>query len=142
MVTSMKLLRIVAASLLVVGLSTSAFAEDFQPSIAKAVEQQRQTGQTGHPPIQKGYLWAGGLLFAGGMTTAFYGFLHNKHTGYPTFGEATATDVKLGSAGLVMASAGGLLVFIGQRQHSSSSGRAPSLTFGPGRVTLAKKLSW
>ena len=135
----MKLLRIVVAALLVVGLSTSAFADDFQASIAKAVEQQGQTGQTGRAPIQKGYLWAGAVLFAGGMTAALYGFLHNEHTGYPTFGEASATNVKLGSAGLVAASAGGLLLFLGQRQHS---GRAPSLTFGPGRVTLAKQLSW
>lgn len=134
----MKLLRIIVAALLVAGLSTSALADDFQASIAKAVEQQGQ-GQTGRAPIQKGYLWGGAVLFAGGMTAAIYGFLHNEHTGYPTFGEASATNVKLGSAGLVAASAGGLLLFLGQRQHS---GRAPSLTFGPGRVTLAKQLSW
>ena len=76
--TSMKLLRIVAASLLVVGMSTSAFAEDFSSSIAKAVQDQRQIGQNDRTPHRKGYMWAGGVLFAGGMATAFYGFMHER----------------------------------------------------------------
>ena len=131
----MRVLRIGVTSLLVVGLSTSAFAGDLQASIAKAARQQAQTG---HGPMPKGYVWAGGALFAGGIGAAFYGFLHNQHTGYPTYGEATATNVQLGSAGIVAATVGGTLLFLGQRKARSS----PSLTFGPDRVTVSKQLSW
>jgi hypothetical protein len=135
----MKLLRIVTASLLVAGMSTSAFAEDLSSSIAKAVQNQRQIGQNDRTPRRKVYLWGGAVLFAGGMTTAVYGFMHNEHTGYPTYGEATATNVKLGAAGIGVASAGGLLLFLGQRAPAR---RAASLAFGPGRVTLVKHVSW
>lgn len=138
MVTSMKLLRIVAASLLGVGMSTSAFADDFSSSIAKAVQDQRQIGQNDRTPHRKASLWGGAVLFAGGMTTAIYGFMHDR-TAYPVAGEATASNVKLGLSGLAVASGGGLLLFLGQRQPSR---RAPSLTFGPGRMTISKHLSW
>ena len=131
----MRVLRICVTSLLVVGLSTSAFAGDLQASIAKAA---RQEAQTGHRPMPKGYVWAGGVLFAGGMGAALYGFLHNRHTGYPTYGEATATNVQLGSAGIVAAAAGGTILFLGERRARQS----PTLTFGSGQVTVSKRVTW
>lgn len=134
----MKLLRIVAASLLGVAMSTSAFADDFSSSIAKAVQDQQRIGQNDRTPHRKGSLWGGAVLFAGGMTTAIYGFMHDR-TAYPVAGEATASNVKLGLSGLAVASGGGLLLFLGQREPSR---RAPSLTFGPGRMTISKQLSW
>jgi hypothetical protein len=134
----MKLLRIVAASLLVVSTSTSAFAEDFSSSIAKAVQDQRQIGENDRTPHRGAYMWVGGALTVGGLAIALYGFNHD-HTPYPVPGEAAASNLKLGFSGLVVASGGGLLLFLGQRQPS---GRAPSLTLGPGRVTLVKHFSW
>lgn len=131
----MRILRIAVVSLLVVGLSTSALAGDLAAGIAKAAQQQTQS-QRGSVP--KGYLWAGTLLFAGGMAAAFYGYLHNEHTGYPEFGEAEATNVKLGTAGIVTAFVGGTVLFLGQRRAR----RSPTLTFGPGRVTVSKKVTW
>ena len=131
----MRVLRIGVTSLLVIGLSTSSFAGDLQASIAKAARQQAQTERA---PIPKGYVWAGGVLFAGGMGAALYGYLHSQHTGYPTYGEATATNVQVGSAGIVAAAVGGTVLFLGQRKAR----RSPSLTFGPGGVTVSKQLSW
>jgi hypothetical protein len=131
----MRVLRIGIVSWLILGLGTSAFAGDLQTSIAKAVQQQ---GQSPRGPMPKGYLWGGAILFAAGIGTAFYGFLNNTHGPHPTFGEATATNVKLGSAGIVTAFAGGMLLLVGER-HSR---RSPSVTFGPGRMTLSKQLSW
>jgi hypothetical protein len=134
----MRVLRIGIVSWLILGLGTSAFAGDLSTSIAKAVEQQSPQGQTGSSKMAKGYLWGGSMLFAAGIGTAFYGFLNNTHGPHPTFGEATATNVKLGSAGIVTAAAGGMLLLAGER-HSKHS---PSVTFGPGRMTISKQLSW
>jgi hypothetical protein len=131
----MKLLRIVAASLLVVTMSTSAFAEDFSSSIAKAIQDQIR--ENDRAPRQKGYLWGGAGLVAVGLTTAIYGFMHDA-TDYPVAGEATASNNTLGFSGLAVAAGGGLLLFLGQRQPRG----APSLTLGPGRMTISKQLSW
>lgn len=79
---------------------------------------------------------------------AFDGFLNNKNGKFPEFGEATATDKKLGAAGLVTAFAGGALLFLGTRARS-----APSITFGKtyvesgfsrtySAVTVSKQISW
>jgi hypothetical protein len=132
----MKILRIAIVSLLVAAVSAPAFAEGFQSSIAKAIGQPQVRPE--RAPSPKGYVWAGAVLFAGGMATAFYGFLHNEHTGYPSFGEASATNVKLGSAGLVAAASGGALLFIGQQQSRHS----PSVALGPRSVTVSQNLSW
>lgn len=134
----MRVLRIGIVSWLILGLGTSAFAGDLQTSIAKAVEQQSAQSQGGSSKMGKGYLWGGSMLFAAGIGTALYGFLHNTHGAHPTFGEAQATNVKLGSAGIVIAFGGGMLLLVGERRSKGS----PSLTFGPGRMTLSKQLSW
>ena len=131
----MRIARIAVALTLVVGLSTPALAGDLAASIAKAAQQQQQTPSE-HK--SRGYFWAGTLLFAGGMGAAFYGYLHNEHTGYPEFGEAEATNVKLGTAGIVTAFVGGTVLFLGQRRAR----RSPTLTFGPGQMTITKHVTW
>lgn len=122
----------------IVGMSTSAAAGDLQASIARAVEQQTQQAPADRAPMSKGYFWAGTALFVGGMAMALNGFLNNSNGEFPEFDEANATDVKMGAAGLSAAFVGGTLLFLGKRQAN----RSPSVTFGPGRVTLSKRISW
>jgi hypothetical protein len=89
-------------------------------------------------PIPRGYLWAGSALFVGGMAVGLYGFLNNKNGQFPEFGEAEATNKGLGTAGLAAAFAGGTILFLGARRAN----RAPSISVGPGRVTVSKQLAW
>ena len=131
----MRTLRIIVVWLVIVGLSTSAFAGDLQTSVAKAAQQQASSGGK---PIPKGYLWAGSALFVGGMTVGIYAFLHNRNGDIPRFNEATATNKQLGAAGLGLAFAGGAILFLGSRDAKQS----PTLTFGPDKVTVSKQLTW
>jgi hypothetical protein len=131
----MSILRIITAWLAIVGLTNSAFAGDLQKSVADAVQQQ---GQTRERPVPKGYLWAGSALFIGGMAAGVYGFLNNRNGSYPQPGEADATNKHLGAAGLGLAFVGGTVLFLGSR-HARQS---PSVTFGPNRLTISKRLAW
>ena len=131
----MRTLRIIVAWFAIVGLSTSAFAGDINASIAKEAQQQASSRQTAIP---KGYLWAGSALFVGGMTVGIYSFLHNRNGDIPRFDEANATNKQLGAAGLGLAFVGGTILFLGERQ----SRRSPTLTFGPGRMSVTKRLTW
>ena len=127
--------RIAVAWLVIVGLSTSAFAGDLRSSVATAAQQQASSSDK---PIPKGYLWAGSALFVGGMTIGIYAFLHNRNGGIPRFNEATATNKPLGAAGLGLAFVGGTILFLGERQSRGS----PTLTFGPGRMRVTKQMTW
>ena len=134
----MRLLRIAVVWCLVVGLSVPAVAGDLRASVAQAVEQQAQQAQAQEGPMPKAYLWPGAALFVGGMALAINGFLNNSNGDFPTFGEASATNVKMGAAGLAAAFTGGTLLFLGKR----SANRSPSVTFGPGRVTVSNQVRW
>ena len=137
----MKILNIAIVSLLVLGLSTSALAGDLRAAIGNAAQQQasqQQTTPNQSGPMPKSYLWLGTGLFVGGMAVGLNGFLNNKNGTFPEFGEATSTNVKMGAAGLSVAFVGGTLLFLGRRDAR----RSPSVTFGPGRVTLSKRVSW
>src|SRR5437879_2562514 len=98
-------------ALLVIGLSTSAFASDLGTSIAGAVEQQAQNA----PPARRSQtlIWTGSAMFVGGMVVGLYGFVKNENGEFSQFGEADATNPKLGTAGLITAFAGGVLMFLG-----------------------------
>lgn len=155
----MRILRVVITWMLIVGLCSPALAGDLRvppgdkaaptrlnaaasvpagglrESIARVAEQ---AAQSEGGPIPRGYLWAGTALFVGGMTAGLYGFLNNQNGTFPGFGEAEATNKVLGAAGLATAFAGGTILFLGARRAS----RSPSITFGPGRVTVSKRVSW
>lgn len=131
----MKVVRVLMVWLLVLGLSSSAFAGDLQASIAKAAEQQAKPSTDGSMP--KGYLVTGSVLFVGGMAVGLYAFLNNRNGSLPDFGEGSATNKPLGAAGLAAAFVGGTILLLGQRAAHS-----PSVTFGPGGVTVSKKVSW
>ena len=117
------------------GSGQATFAGDLQKSVANAAQQQAQAQDR---PIPKGYLWAGSALFIGGMATGVYGFLNNRNGEFPQVDEANATNKHLGAAGLGLAFVGGTILFLGSR-HARQS---PALTFGPGRVSVTKQLSW
>ena len=138
---AMKTLNIVIVSLLVFGMSTSAFAEDLRTAAARAVTERASQGQTAagdDRPIPTGYKWLGGTLFVGGMALAVNGFLNNRNGDFPEFGEATSTNVAMGAGGLAAAFAGGAILFIGKRQAN----RSASITFGGRRVMVSKQVSW
>jgi len=129
--------RIVAAWLVIGGLSTSAFAGDLHESIARAAEDQAQapSRETGIPKV---YLWTGSALFVGGMTLGIFEFLHNRNGDIPRFDEANATNKQLGAAGLGLAFLGGTILFLGERHARQSA----TLSVGPGRVSVTKRLTW
>jgi hypothetical protein len=131
----MRTVRILVTVLLIASVSTPALADDLRSSIAKAAEQQAESSSK---PMPKAYLWAGSALFVGGMTVGIYAFLNNRNGSVPGLDECCATNKPLGAAGLGLAFAGGTILFLGQRQASKSA----SLTFGPGRLTLSKQVTW
>jgi hypothetical protein len=132
----MRALRTVVTALLVSGLSTSGFAGDLKKSIAKAAEQaETQSQKTGGA---KAAVWTGAALFVGGMAVGLSSFITNKNGQFSEFGEADAVNKHLGAAGLSAAFAGGVLMFLGSH-HAS---RSPSVSVGPGQVTVSKHLSW
>jgi hypothetical protein len=134
----MKSIRMIIALLLVLGLSAPAAAGDLHASMAKAAQQPAPPTPAERSPMSKAYFWPGTALFVGGMAVALNGFLNNRNGDFPEFGEATSTNVKMGAAGLTAAFAGGTLLFLGKRK----AGRAPSITFGPGRAAVSQRISW
>ena len=133
----MRTLRTVVASLLILGLSTSAFAGDLAKSIAKAAQQEqtpsRKSGSS------KALIYTGAGMFIGGMTVGLYAFINNTNGDFAEFGEANAVNKKLGSAALCIAFAGGGLVYLG---HSRASKSLPAVTVAPGQMKVSKKISW
>ena len=133
----MKALRTALASLLILGLSTSAFAGDLAASIAKAAQQEqtpsRKSGSS------KALIYTGAGMFIGGMTVGLFAFINNTNGDFAEFGEANAVNKKLGSAALCIAFAGGALVYLG---HSRAAKSMPAVTVAPGQLKVFKKISW
>jgi hypothetical protein len=131
----MRLFRIGVAWLLVLGLTTPTFAGDLRESIANAAEQAAQ-----QPPakIPAATLWPGVALVGAGMFMTLYGFLHTTGGKFVSGEVSKESNEKLGGAGLALVGAGGALLFLGSQRAKT----APSVTFGAGRVGLAKRVSW
>jgi hypothetical protein len=138
---------------LVMTLGTSAFAQNASTPRAVASEPRpslraqaaAQIGPQAPPPAMSGASPSGRALtvtgagmFIGGMGVALYGFLNNKNGEFPEFGEATATNSKLGGAGLGVAFAGGALMALGHRMSRMS----PDIQVGPGTVAIGKRVAW
>jgi hypothetical protein len=137
----MKVLKACLVMLLVVvlsGVAAPTAAGDLQSSAANAAQQAAQGTGESQKPIPNAYLWPGAALFVGGLAVAVTGFLNNRNGQFPEFGEATSTNVGMGAAGLAAAFAGGTILYLGSRRAN----RAPSVTFGPGRITVSKQVSW
>jgi hypothetical protein len=132
----MRMVRILIAWVLIVGLSApAALAGDLPASIAKAAEQEAQAQPT---RIDKQYLWPGSALFVGGMALAVYGFLHTKGGDFVSGEVSKESKTELGGVGLAIAGLGGAVLYLGS-QHSK---RAPSITVGAGRIAVSKHVSW
>ena len=131
----MRMVRVLMAWVLVVGLSTSALAGDLQNSIAKAADQQEPAQK---PRIEKTYAVLGGALFVGGMALATYSFLHTKGGEFVAGEVSKESKTQLGGAGLAIAAAGGVVLYLG----SQKSKRSASVTVGNGRIALSKRVSW
>jgi hypothetical protein len=137
----MKIVWVITVWATVVAMGSPAFAGDLNVAVARAVEQQEQQAQprrAAGPGVPKAYLWPGTALFVGGMAVALNGFLNNRNGEFPEFGEANATNVRMGAAGLAAAFGGGLLLFLGREKAP----RASALVVAPGRVELAHRLRW
>jgi hypothetical protein len=132
----MKTLRTAIATLLILGLSTSAFAGDLAKSIAKAAQQEEtRTRKSGS---SKALVYTGAGLFIGGMTVGLLAFMNNTNGKFAEFGEANAVDKKLGAAGLLTAFGGGVLVYLGHERGQ----RMPAVTVAPGQMKISKQISW
>jgi hypothetical protein len=132
----MNTLRTAIAGILILGLSTSAFAGDLEKSIAKAAQQEEtRSRKSGGGKV---LVYTGAGMFIGGMTVGLLAFMNNTNGEFAEFGEANAVNKKLGAAGLLTAFGGGLLVYLG---HERTKG-APSVTVAPGQVKVSKQLSW
>ena len=131
----MRLARSFIVSLAVLGVSTASFAGDLQGSIAKAAQQQQPSQRS---KIDSQYLWPGTGLVVAGMSMAVYGFLHTSGGDFVSGQVSKESKTGLGAAGLGIAAVGGGILYFGSQRAS----RAPSITVGPGRLTVAKRVSW
>jgi hypothetical protein len=131
----MRLLRTAIAWLLVLGLTSPAFAGDLKDSIAKAAEEQAQQQQ--RPTIPKAYLWSGSALVVTGMVMTVYGFLHTSGGQFVSGEVSKESNTELGAAGLAVVGIGGAILFFGSRAKN-----APSITMAPGRMTVSKHITW
>jgi hypothetical protein len=134
----MRALRTAIAGLLILGLSTPAFAGDLASSISQAAQQTAAQKETQPKHGSKALVAAGGGLFVGGMAVGLYAFINNKNGEFAEFGEANAVNKKLGAAALFTAFGGGLLMYLGRDR----SPRLPSVSLGPGQVKVSKQVSW
>ena len=135
----MKLLRPTLVSLMIVGVSAPGFAGDLQDSIARAAQTQpREQEQRPPQKIDKAYLVPGAGLFVAGMSMAVYGFLHTTGGEFVSGSVSKESNTGLGAAGLAVAGAGGAILFFGAH-HAK---HAPSVSVGPGGVTVNKRIAW
>ncbi len=136
----MKMFRTALVFVLALSMTGApAFAGELQDSIAAAAASAAAAPQE-TPRIMtasKTMVVAGSALFVSGMTYGLYQFINNENGSYAEFGEADATNIKGGVAGLSVAFAGGLMMLMGKRAK-----QMPSLTFSPKSVGMAKKVSW
>src|SRR5690348_7116827 len=107
----MRLARPLIASLLIVGLSTSAFAGDLKDSIDRAAQQETAPG--GSMKMDKAFLISGASLFVVGMSMAVYGFLHTSGGEFVSGQVSKESKTGLGGAGLAIAGAGGAILYWG-----------------------------
>ena len=133
----MRLVRVFAASLAIVGMSSSGFAGDLFESAVKAANEQEQVS-TGPTHIPREFLIPGAALFVTGLSMAVYGFLHTSGGDFVSGQVSKESNTALGGAGLALAGAGGAILLLGAH-HSKA---APSVSVGRRGVTVAKRLTW
>jgi len=134
----MKIIRIAIVATLALCLAGTAIAGDLNDSAEKAASAE-QADATRHSTSAARVETIGGLaIFAAGMTAGLYAFINNKNGKFSEFGEAAATNKKLGAAGISLAFGGGMMMFLGT--HAAK--QLPTLTVGKGTVGVSKQVSW
>jgi hypothetical protein len=133
----MKAIRIALVMALTLSLAGTALAGDLKDSAEKAASADQT--ETAHRPGGARLETVGGLaLFATGMTVGLYAFINNQNGDFSEFGEAAATNKKLGAAGISLAFAGGMMMFLGT--HAAK--KMPTLTVGKGSLAVGKQIAW
>ena len=133
----MRIIRIAIVATLALCVAGTAVAGDLRDSAEKAAsaEQTDAPRHTGGARVET----IGGLaIFATGMTAGLYAFINNKNGKFSEFGEAAATNKKLGAAGISLAFGGGLMMFLG----SHTAKQLPTVTVGKGTVGVSKQVTW
>jgi hypothetical protein len=135
----MRIIRIALVAALTLCVGGTALAGDLKESADKAAASEDQTETTGRANGKARVETIGGLaVFAAGMTTGLYAFINNKNGKFSEFGEAAATNKKVGAAGISLAFAGGMMMFLGT--HASK--HLPAVTLAKGTVGVAKQITW
>jgi hypothetical protein len=133
----MRIVRIAIVATLALCVAGTAVAGDLKDSAEKAAsaEETHVPRHTGGARVET----IGGLaIFATGMTAGLYAFINNKNGKFSEFGEAAATNKKLGAAGISLAFGGGLMMFLG----THASRQLPTVTVGKGTVGVSKQVTW
>jgi hypothetical protein len=143
MITIQRLIIVV----LVISMAAPASAGPIKESAAKAAHAWALEQAAGGKSAKNPYLWPGIGLIAGGTTVAMIGFLHatgaEVKVGTNTSGNSATVSANekhntaLGIAGMGIAGLGGVLLWRGAKKAAS-----PYVTFGPGRVTVGKSMSF
>jgi hypothetical protein len=134
----MRIIRTTLVAALTLCVAGTALAGDLKDSADKAAATEAQT-ETARTNGKARVETIGGLaVFAAGMTTGLYAFINNQNGKFSEFGEAASTNKKLGAAGISLAFAGGMMMFLGT--HASK--QLPTLTVGKGTVGVAKQITW
>ena len=134
----MRLIRIALVVTLALSVAGTALAGDLKDSAEKAASAD-QSDVTRHATGGARVETIGGLaMFVTGMTAGLYAFINNKNGKFSEFGEAAATNKKLGAAGISLAFGGGMMMFLG----SHAAKQLPTVTVGKGAVGVSKQVSW
>ena len=135
----MKALRTGLAALLIMSLSSSAFADSIAESASRAAEAAAaaEPGSGSRSGGMKPLTMAGAAVFVTGFTFGVYSFINNKNGTYSEFGEAGARNVRAGAIGLSTAFGGGVLMLIGSHMKS-----APNVQVGRGSFNVSKQVTW
>jgi hypothetical protein len=137
MICLTRIVKSVLIAALILGVSAPAFADGLQAAATEAAKNE-QLAPARRGGSNRAMMLGGAGLFAVGMAVGVSSFINNKNGDFSEFGEADSSNKKLGAAGLGVAFAGGMMMFLGSRAR-----HAPVMAVTPGGgVTVTKQVSW
>lgn len=135
-----RLTRMVKSGLiaaLIFTVSAPAYADGLRAAATEAAKKE-QMSPAPRGGSNRAMVLGGAGIFAVGMAVGVSSFINNKNGEFSEFGEADSSNKKLGAAGLGVAFAGGMMMFLGSRAR-----HAPVMAVAPGGgVTVTKQVSW
>ena len=138
MIRLTRVVKSVLIAALILSVSAPAFAEGGLQAAASEAAKNEQLTPGPRGGANKAMVLGGAGLFAAGMAIGVSSFINNKNGEFSEFGEADSSNKKLGAAGLGVAFAGGMMMFLGSRAR-----HAPVMAVTPGGgVTVTKQVSW